>query len=69
MTARSPLFCRFADCGRPYSQPGDVPIVCPACQRRTTWTTAPSGAEFSPELRLSENDRIFLRRHHILPES
>lgn len=64
-----PLYCRFADCGYAYKRGGLIPEMCPSCERRTTWTTAPAIFERRTELKLSENDRIFLRRTKILPES
>ncbi len=69
-------------CGSGYASVGEVPPMCPACEKPTTWTnvpaspyeiktiswTPPSGYQPpKPPYVLSENDRKCLRAMKILP--
>jgi hypothetical protein len=63
------LYCRKCSVG--YGSAGEVPPVCPACERETTWTTAPKKRDPAAPWTLSVMDARFLRSIRIdaeLPE-
>ena len=55
------LYCRKCSVG--YASIGEVPPVCPGCERETTWTTVPKSKKRDPLIpwTLSEMDSRFLR--------
>jgi hypothetical protein len=59
------LYCEHKECGQPYASLGEMPLVCPACEQETTWSTEPVEAgqsgEASTPWQLTQRDVIFLR--------
>lgn len=59
------LFCKL--CGQRYASVGELPAVCPICDRPTKWSTmAPHSS--GPPLPLTVDDRRWLRSVRIDPE-
>lgn len=54
------LYCGHQTCGQGFSVIGEIPMVCPVCQRDTKWIVAP--------FPLNENDRRFLKSLRIAAE-
>lgn len=63
------LYCTA--CGEGYAISGAVPVRCPnpECNCFVVWTPVPRMSDRGPVLKLSENDRRFLKRLNIQPES
>jgi hypothetical protein len=56
------LWCRHAGCGRVHeSLAGEVPRICPFCERAASWTTVPPPEDPKVEWELTPNDKRFLR--------
>ncbi|HEX8030332.1 MAG TPA: hypothetical protein VF491_17780 [Vicinamibacterales bacterium] len=60
------LYCRMCNGG--YGSTGDIPAICPLCNRETKWGTSPRGHEPVPWWVPNENDRRLLRSLRIDPE-
>lgn len=59
------LFCAL--CGKGVASLGEIPQPCPSCLKFTKWSTLPPNhAEQS--LKLTQNDRRFLKKINIDPE-
>lgn len=62
------LYCRFVDCGKPFeSEAGEMPRLCPACERPSHWATDPTAPPVGVdgELVFTETDAIILRVNKI----
>jgi hypothetical protein len=60
------LWCRHPRCGKGYaSVAGDIPTICPACEKPGRWTTEASmpGRRTTPTFPfdLSDNDKRLLK--------
>lgn len=58
------LYCRV--CGVGYGTVGEIPAQCPACGKRTQWSTMAPAPRRPYELTF--NDRRMLRKMHISPD-
>ena len=58
------LYCRM--CNQGYASVGELPALCPSCERPTRWSTMAAHTS-GPPLPLSVDDRRFLRSLHIEP--
>ena len=60
------LYCRM--CAGAYASVGDLPLMCPSCERPTRWSTmAPHSS--GPPLPLTVEDRRWLRSLHVDPDA
>jgi hypothetical protein len=60
------LYCTFEDCGAGYGSVGEIPPVCPSCQRATRWTTTPPHPDRpTVPYAITHNDAIFLHARGI----
>jgi hypothetical protein len=59
------LFCKL--CQTPFeSHGGEIPFICPTCNRETKWTT--SLKQNGPDMKWSHEDLRFLRSNRIAPD-
>lgn len=64
--ASTVLYCKR--CGVGYGSLGEVPRVCPSCEKETSWSTAPIGDKPTKPFVLTRNDRVFLKSLRIQPD-
>ena len=55
------LWCTAPGCQSGYYSKGEVPSVCPRCERPAHWTT-------TPPFKLTMDDKVFLKVNRIDPE-
>jgi hypothetical protein len=61
------IYCTHPDCGAGYGPAGELPIICPACQRTTAWTTRAPGDQPAVPYVITNADIRFLKSMRILP--
>lgn len=60
------LYCKLCGCG--YGSIGDMPVICPSCNRETKWSTMAPEREPVAGWNPNESDRRLLRGLRIDPE-